>query len=316
MPARWLPSLTALRTFEAVGRLGVADAAAELNVTPAAISHQIRVLEAELGVTLFARSKKGLVLNKLGRSYLADVVGGFEAIFAGTRRLTNPARTERLVVDCLTSFANDVIVPRLGPLYRENPKLELELQTLQRTLGAPDFGRTAAHAAIRGGGVAGEWPGLIAEKLAHEVFFPVCAPSVMQGNDPLLTPSDLANRTLVVVTGAPEGWNEWLSAAGREGHDVAGVDVHHALRFDTIHSAMLAAIEGIGVGLGRGPLVDHAIAAGRLVAPFELRVVSTYAYWLIYPEASLHLPAFQVFREWLFDQLSQAAAVRPETAAA
>lgn len=308
MPTRWLPSLTALRTFEAVGRLGVADAAAELNVTPAAISHQIRVLEAELGVTLFARSKKGLVLNKLGRSYLGDVVVGFEAIYAGTRRLTNPARTDRLAVDSLTSFANDVIVPRLGRLYRDNPKLELELQTLGRTLGPIDFGRTGAHAAIRGGGVAGEWPGLIAEKLAHEVFFPVCSPALMQGPDALRTPSDLATRTLVVVTGAPEGWNEWLAAAGREGHDVAGVDVQHALRFDTIHSATLAAIEGVGVGLGRGPLVEHAIAQGRLVAPFDLKVVSTHAYWLIYPESSLQLPAFQVFREWLFEELR--AAVR------
>ena len=306
MPARWLPSLTALRTFEAVGRLGVAEAAAELNVTPAAISHQIRLLEADLGVTLFTRSKKGLVLNKLGRAYLADVGVGFEAISAGTRRLKNPARTERVVVDCLTSFANDVIVPRLGRLYRDNPKLELELQTLGRTLGPLDFGRTGAHAAIRGGGVAGEWPDLIAEKLGHEVFFPVCAPSILQGNAPLHTPSDLANRTLVVVTGAPEGWNEWLAAAEREGHDVTGVDVRHALRFDTIHSAMLAAIEGIGIGLGRGPLVDHAIAAGRLAAPFDLRVVSTYAYWLIYPESSLALPAFQTFREWLFEELAQA----------
>lgn len=306
MAGRWLPSLTALRTFEAVGRLGVADAAAELNVTSAAISHQIRVLEAELGVTLFARSKKGLVLNKLGRSYLADVVGGFEAIYAGTRRLTNPARTERLVVDCLTSFANDVIVPRLGRLYRENPKLELELQTLQRPLGPLDFGRTGAQAAIRGGGVAGEWPNLIAEKLAHEVFFPVCAPAMLKGPDALRTPGDLTNRTLVVVTGAPEGWNEWLSAAEREGHDVAGADLQHALRFDTIHSAMLATMEGVGVGLGRGPLVDHAIAAGRLAEPFELKVVSTHAYWLIYPPASQQLPAFQMFREWLLEELSQA----------
>jgi len=307
MAARWLPSLTALRTFEAVGRLGVAEAAGELNVTPAAISHQIRVLEADLGVILFARSKKGLVLNKAGRGYLADVAMGFEAIYAGTRRLRNPARTERVVVDSLTSFANDVIVPRLGRLYRDNPKLELELQTLGRTLGPLDFGRSGAHAAIRGGGVAGEWPDLIAEKLAHEVFFPVCAPATQQGNDPLLSPSDLATRTLLVVTGAPEGWNEWLGAADGEGHDVAGVDLQHALRFDTIHSAMLAAIEGIGVGLGRGPLVDHAIAAGRLAAPFDLKVVSTYAYWLVYPESSLQLPAFQVFREWLLEELAQAA---------
>jgi LysR family glycine cleavage system transcriptional activator len=305
---RSLPPLTALRAFEAVGRLGVAEAAAELNVTPAAISHQIRVLEAELGIVLFSRAKTGLILNKAGKAYLRDVAFGFDAIQEGTRRLTNPARTERLSIDSLTSFANDFIVPRLARLYRDNPKLELQLQTLARGFAPLDFGRTGAHAAIRGGGVAGEWPDMNAERLAHEVFYPVCAPSLLAGANPLRRPSDLANQTLLVVTGAPEGWNEWLSVAAERGEDVGAVSTQHALGFDTIHSAMLAAIEGIGVGLGRGPLVDHAIASGRLVAPFDIKVVSTHAYWLIYPDSTLAQPAFTVFRDWLFAELNAAGA--------
>jgi LysR family glycine cleavage system transcriptional activator len=303
MAGRWLPPLTALRTFEAVARLGVAGAAAELNVTPAAISHQIRVLEAELGTPLFTRSKKGLSLNLAGSRYLADVAAGFDTIFAGTRRLTNPERTDRLVIDSLTSFANDVIIPRLGRLYRRFPKFELQINTLSRPFVPLDFGRTSAHAAIRGGAVEGQWRDFIAEKLAHETFFPVCAPSLMHGPLAIRNPADLANHRLITVPTTPEGWPEWIAAAKAKGLDVEGIDLDQPIRFDTIHSASLAAMEGIGIDLGRGPLVDGAIAQGRLVEPFDLRVVSTHAYWLVYPESSRDLPAFQQFRQWLFDEL-------------
>lgn len=303
MAGRGLPPLTALRTFEAVARLGVAGAAAELNVTPAAISHQIRLLEAELGVPLFSRAKRGLSLNLAGSRYLADVAAGFDTIFAGTRRLTNPERTDRLVIDSLTSFANDVIIPRLGRLYRRHPKFELQLNTLSRPFIPLDFARNSAHAAIRGGAVEGQWRDFIAEKLAHEVFFPVCAPALMHGPLAIRGPEDLANHPLIAVSSTPEGWPEWLAAARARGMEVDGVDVDPPIRFDTIHSANLAAREGIGVDLGRGPLVDGDIASGRLVEPFDLRVVSTHAYWLVYPESSRDLPAFQAFRQWLFDEL-------------
>lgn len=298
-----LPPLTALRAFEAVARLGVAGASAELNVTPAAISHQIRALEGEIGLPLFARTKRGLELNKAGREYLHDVAAGLQLISDGTRRLMNPFRTQRLVVDSLTSFANSFIVPRLANFYRDHPDVELELKTLQPGFNRVDFERSGAHVAIRGGGVAGEWPGLRAERLAHEVYFPVCAPHLMSGTNAIRTPSDLGSRTLLVVTTTPEGWGEWLTAATAAGYDVGGVDLRNSLRFDTIHSAMIAAIYGIGVDLGRSPLVDQAISLGQLVAPFNLKVSSTLAYWMIYPEASLELAAFQHFRKWLLQEL-------------
>jgi LysR family glycine cleavage system transcriptional activator len=304
-----LPPLTALRAFEAVARLGVAGASAELNVTPAAISHQVRVLEADLGLTLFARTKRGLELNKAGREYLYAVAGGLKLISDGTRRLMNPYRTQRLVVDSLTSFANAFIVPRLVNFYREHPDVELEIRTLLPGYNRVDFERSGAHVAIRGGAAAGEWPHLKAERLAHEVYFPVCAPQLLSGGNAIVAPSDLANRTLLVVTTTPEGWNEWLAAATAEGHDVTGVDLRNSLRFDTIYSAMIAAISGVGIDLGRSPLVDHAIAQGSLVAPFDLKAMSTNAYWMLYPEGSLELPAFRSFRQWLFHELEAAGAV-------
>jgi LysR family glycine cleavage system transcriptional activator len=308
MSSRWLPPLTALKTFEAVGRVGMTRAAMELNVTSAAISHQIRVLEADLGVKLFSRTQKGLILNKSGREYLNEVAASFELLYGATRRIKNPFRAHRLVIECLTSFANDFLIPRLGAFYRANPDIELEFRTLQRPRAKVDLAHIGAHMAITGGNVAGEWPGLNAERLAHEVFFPVCAPSLLE-NAPLTCPADLARHTLLVVTGAPEGWSEWLAAARDAGEDVGGLTLGDALRFDTFHSASLAARQGIGVDLGRSPLVSTALARGELVEPFSIRVRSTAAYWLVFGDAVAEAPAFQRFRAWLMSELEVAGAV-------
>jgi LysR family glycine cleavage system transcriptional activator len=305
---RQLPALTALRAFEAVARLGVAGAAGELNVTSAAVSHQVRSLEADIGVPLFDRTKRGLELNSAGREYLHDVAAGLQLIAQATRKMTNPHRTQRLVVDSLTSFANAFMVPRLARLFRAHPDIELDIQTLAADHDHVNFERTGAHVAIRSSVDGGEWPTLKAERLAHEVCFPVCAPAMISGANPISTPADLADKTLLVVTTAPEGWADWLAAARAAGHDVSGVDLRNALRFDTPHSSMIAAINEVGLDLGRRPLVDDALDSGLLVAPFDLTVSSGHAYWMVYPEASLELPAFGNFRKWLLQEL-QAAAV-------
>jgi LysR family glycine cleavage system transcriptional activator len=308
MSTRWLPPLTALKTFEAVGRAGMAGAAVELNVTSAAINHQIRALEADLGVKLFSRTKKGLELNKSGREYLSEIAASFDMLYGATRRIKNPFRAHRLIIECLTSFANDFLIPRLGGFYRDFPDVELEFRTLHRPRTRVDLAHTGAHLAITGGNVAGNWPGLNAERLAHEVFFPVCAPSIQNGPNPLRKPSDLARHTLLMVSGAPEGWREWLAAAEEAGEEVGSLPFNNALRFDTFHSASLAAIQGIGVDLGRAPLVNRALARGDLVAPFDIRVRSTASYWLLYPDVVVDLPAFLLFRDWLMRELAEAEA--------
>jgi LysR family glycine cleavage system transcriptional activator len=306
MLTRWLPPLTALKTFETVGRAGMVGAASELNVTPAAINHQIRALEADLGVKLFTRTKKGLELNKSGREYLSGVAASFDLLYGATRRIKNPFRAQRLVIECLTSFANDFLIPRLGGFYRECPDVELEFRTLRRPRARIDLAHTGAHMAITGGNVAGEWPGLNAERLAYEVFFPVCAPTIQDGPKPLRRPADLAGHTLLMVSGAPEGWNEWLAAAREAGEEVDTVTFTNALRFDTFHSASLAAVQGIGIDLGRAPLVNRALAEGTLIEPFDIRVRSTASYWLLYPDVVEDLPAFLHFRDWLMRELSLA----------
>jgi|GEM_PF-31064 len=309
MSTRWLPPLTAMKTFEAVGRAGMAGAAMELNVTPAAINHQLRALEADLGVKLFSRTKTGLVLNNTGREYLSGIGASFDLLYDATRRVKGPLRGHRLVVECLISFANDFIIPRLSSFYRQYPDIELEFRTMRRARAKLDLARTGSHVAINGGNVAGQWPGLNAERLAYEVFFPVCSPTIQQGPDPLLRPSDLKRHTLLVVTGAPEGWREWIEAAQEAGEDLSNLPLANALRFDSFHSASLAAAHGLGVDLGRAPLVNHALQSGALVEPFDIRVRSTASYWLVYSDSVGDVPAFVAFREWLMTELGEVGAL-------
>ena len=300
----WLPPLTALRAFEAVGRYGVAGASRELNVTRAAILHQIRVLEAELGVVLFIRSNRGLTLSVKGQEYLTQVTSSFDALHESSRRLKNPDSGRLLVLDSVASFATDFIVPRLHRFYATNPGINLEIKALTKWYGPIEFERTGANVAIRGAGLAGEFPGLWAEKLAHEIHFPVCAPALLKGPQRIRTPADLARHRLLDATVAPSrAGATGCAAAADAGEDVSTVSLENARRFDLFNMSMTAAIHGVGVDLGRSPLVDHWMEQGLLVAPFDLAVTSKRSYWLICRETFADSPEFVAFRTWLLDEL-------------
>jgi LysR family glycine cleavage system transcriptional activator len=209
------------------------------------------------------------------------------------------------VLDSVTSFATDFIVPRLGQFYAAYPDLTLEIKTLTRWYGPIEFERTGANVAIRGAGLAGDFPGLRAEKLAHEIYFPVCAPSLLEGPNAIRTPADIAKHPILDASVAPEGWRDWLTAAAERGEDVAGISLENARRFDLFNMSMTAAVQGVGVDLGRSPLVDHWIEQGRLVAPFNLEVTSKRSYWLVCRDSFAHAPEFIAFREWLLDNLNR-----------
>ncbi|MBU1376784.1 MAG: LysR family transcriptional regulator [Alphaproteobacteria bacterium] len=299
-----LPPLTALRAFETVGRYGVAGAAKELKVTRAAILHQIRVLEAELGVVLFIRSNRGITLSLKGLEYLPQVTASFDALQESSRRLRHPEAGLHLVLDSVTGFATDFIVPRLHRFYEANPNITLEIKALHKWYGPVEFERTGANVAIRGGALAGEFAGLLAEKLAHSLYFPVCSPKLLEGPDAIRTPEDLAKHPILESTVAPEGWRSWLAAAAASGADVSGVSLERARRFDLFNMSMNAASHGVGVDLGRSPMVDHWLERGLLVAPFDLTVMSERAYWLICRDSFAEKPEFIAFRNWLMDELS------------
>ncbi|HEX7947482.1 MAG TPA: LysR substrate-binding domain-containing protein [Phenylobacterium sp.] len=301
----WLPPLTALRAFEAVGRFGVAGASRELNVTRAAILHQIRVLEAELGVVLFIRSNRGLTLSVKGQEYLLQVTASFDALHESSRRLKNPDSGKQLVLDSVVSFATDFIVPRLHRFYATNPDINLEIKALTKWYGPVEFERTGANVAVRGAGLDNEFPGLKAEKLAHEIHFPVCSPELLKGPKAIRKPADLIKHHLLDTTVAPEGWRDWIATARAAGVDLGSLSLEEARRFDMFNMSMTAAIHGVGVDLGRSPLVDHWMEQGLLAAPFDtdLAYTSKRSYWLVCRESFAETPEFMAFRNWLMDEL-------------
>ena len=301
---RRLPPLTALRTFEAFGRAGnVRDAAEELNVTPAAVSHQIRLLEEHLGVPLVHRSGRGMVLTPTGREFCVAAASAFDQLHDAARKAEARTAAQVVRVDSLPSFANCWLVPRLTAFYAQNPDVEVEVTTAGYLGHSSDLAQNSADMAIRVGVNANGWHGLVCEELVHEEMFPVCAPALLNGNNPLRAPADLAKHTLLIVSRRPEGWPEWLQAADAQGGGTSGIDPEHGRKFDTIQLATTAAVEGIGVVIGRTPLIDHYLETGLLVEPFKLRVTSKSAYWLVYQKNAVEAQQVRLFRGWLRDAL-------------
>ena len=292
---RWLPSLNGLRAFEAAARhQSFTRAAEELNVTQTAISHQIRTLEERLGLKLFDRRGRALRLTEAAEGYLPSVRSAFDQLHDATERLIGLDTETTLTVSTLTTFAAKWLVPRLGGFQDLHPEISVRIT---RSLLTADFDRDDVDVAIRYG--RGDWPGLRADHLIREDIFPVCSPELLEGPHPLARPDDLASHTLLHVSVFREDWRVWLTAA-----NVDGVDPSSGLRFDLAVTALQAAIDGLGVALGRTALVERDLATGRLVAPFDISLPIEAAYYVVTPEATADRPKIKAFREWLITTLA------------
>jgi LysR family glycine cleavage system transcriptional activator len=296
-----LPSLNGLRAFEAAARhLSFTKAAAELNVTQTAVSHQIRRLEGQLGLRLFTRRNRTLALTPAALDYLPSVRAAFEDLRGATERLLRPQRDGVLTVSALPTLAAKWLVPRLAAFQEAHPGIEVRISTATR---AVDFKREEIDVAIRYGG--GRWPGLRAVWLMAEEIFPVCSPALLAGERPLRRPADLAAHTLLHVNLYVDEWLLWLTAAG-----LPPSLAQRGLTFDLNLMALQAALDGLGVALGRSAFVEADLAAGRLVAPFDIVVPATSSFYVVAPEATADSPKIALFRNWLV-----AAASRPAAAA-
>ena len=303
MSAHWLPPLTALRAFEALGRLGnVKDAARELSVTVAAVHYQIRGLEQHLGTELCTRTRQGLILTKRGTEFLRVVSDAFDELSRSARQLQNQARSSRLIVECLSSFANSFLLPRLPRFKEAFPDIQLELQTRPVSAGRGSFEDLSADVAIRAS-CENVWPRLHAEKLLHLEMTPVCSPALLLGKRPLRTSEDLAGHRILMTANIQEGWTNWFRAAETMGSNVPNMDSMDTMRFDQIHMSMIAAVQNLGVDLGYRPLVNDAINRGLLVEPFDIRVTTKMAYWLVCPPENSATETVRKFSEWLRTEL-------------
>ncbi len=288
MPRR-LPSLNALRAFEAVARqLSLTKAAHELHVTPGALSHQIKLLEDQLGAKLFRRSARGLQFTDLGRDYLPVVREAFDRLTAGTESLFSPGPSGTLTVSVSPNFAAKWLVPRLARFSATHPEIDLRIAA---TVEHVDFVASDVDLAVRHGN--GQWAGLSVAKLIAEKIIPVASPRLAQGQSALRRPADLRKLTLLLAPG-PVDWRSWLDMA-----KVRSVDVRRGTRFDAMSMAIDAAIDGLGVALARTALAAHDLVAGRLIQPFGPAIDAPFAYYVVCPIPHARRPKVRAFCDWL-----------------
>jgi LysR family glycine cleavage system transcriptional activator len=290
-----LPPLGALRAFEAAARLmSFGKAADELNVTPAAVSHQIHTLEEVLGVKLFHRRNRSVALTASARVLLPGLAEAFGQIRASVGRLRAHNNSGTLTVTASPSFAAKWLVLRLHRFQEHAPDIDVRLSAtdavVDLTQGDFDLG-------IRYG--AGRYPGLEVELLLRNEVFPACSPHLLATGPPLRTPGDLRHHALIHDQAAERDpllptWSMWLKAAG-----VRGMPAAPGLTFSAGHLALDAAIAGRGVVLALSTIAAADLAAGRLIRLFSLALPDPFAYYIATAPGALDRPKVRLFRDWL-----------------
>lgn len=291
MPGR-LPPLTSLRAFEAAGRhLSFTKAAAELAVTQAAISHQVKALETHLGVALFTRLPRKLELTKEGSTLLPVVSACFNQISDSVAGLKQDTAGSVITVRLAPSFAAKWLSPRLEDFRRQHPDIDL---ALKHSNAPVDFAREDIDLAVTYG--KGDWPGVAADPVLILDFFPVCCPAFMEGDHPLTRPDSLRYYALLHDADY-RNWTDWLELAGLD-----DIDPKRGTVVDDTNVLIQAAIDGLGIALGSTSFVKDHLDAGRLVKPFDPVLYSDFAYHVVCPKEHLERSEVRAFKEWLLTQ--------------
>ena len=303
-----IPHMQALRAFEAAARLqSLTRAAAELHVTHGAISHQIKTLEADLGVDLMARAGRGVRVTEVGERFALRVREALERIADAVRETASNADARRIRVTVVPSFAARWLLPRIGRFVAANPDLDLDVRAATAIV---DFEREDLDFGIRHG--LGEWPGVTAEHLFDETYFPVCSPRIAHGRLPA-RPADLKRH--VLLRGEGEPWVPWFRAAGLDWPEPS-----RGPMFSDSSHVVQAAAEGQGIALARESLLGNDLRTGALVRLFDVSVRSPRRFFLVYPPRLAGTAKLALFRTWLTreiaaDETLNAPAARPRVAA-
>jgi LysR family glycine cleavage system transcriptional activator len=286
---RRIPSTATLLAFEAAARrLSFQAAAEELNVTPGAVSRQIQALEEQTGAALFTRHHRRVALTPQGRRYLTDIRLPLEKLAEATTALQGETRGQAISICAYPSFAIRWFIPRWGRFHDDHPHIDLRLTT---TLEPADFETGQYHMSLQILGEGETRPGLTAEKLLEVDTFPVCRPELAREIDGI---ADLRRHTLLHGAPRPEDWTRWLSHAGHP--KLKGA---RNLRFESVNLALQAAIEGLGVAMAWGAMVEDDLAAGRLVRLFDVTRRSGRPLHMVYPETRAADPQLAAVRDWL-----------------
>lgn len=294
MIKRKLPPLNALRAFESAARhLSVKLAAEELCVTPGAVSQMLRNLEDHLGVKLFERVNRGILLTQAGRDYLPPIRNAFRQISEASKRVAVTADTGILTLSVTPFFASAWLVPRLKSFQEAHPEIDLQILTSGMLV---DFSRDSVDLAVRHG--VGRYPGLRSYRIVSVEMVPVAAPSLVGCLGIPELPDELT-RWPQVHDADRKGWNLWFQAQGIE-----EVEIPRGPSFDDSGLLLSAVIAGQGVGLLPAAMVALDVNEGRLVKLTKPTHMETFAYYLVYPEAKHGNLKISALRDWILDAAS------------
>ena len=320
-----LPPLNALRVFEAAARhLSFKEAASELSITQAAVSHQIKSLEDYLGVQLFKRAGRGVQLTEAARACLPKLREGFDSLAAAVEMIHVRADETDLQITAPPVFTARWLMPRLADFARREPKIDVRVVASSKMVdaGALDSAALVGNLDLRNdtsdveihlGG--GDYPGYRADRLFGVSTVCVASPQLVKGTPPIRKPADLAHHTLLHddamdLVAHGHAWVKWLELAG-----VADkVDGTRGPHFSSNILSLEAASQQLGIALALRPLVDDDLASGRLCAPFEIELKPQSAYYLVCPEVIAERPAVVAFRRWLLQQAQEKKTRRTATA--
>ncbi len=290
---RRLPPLNALRAFEAGARhLSFTKAAEELFVTQAAISHQVKLLEQDLGVALFRRMTRKLALTAEGRMLFGPVGEALDSLAEAAEALRAGVGGGTLTLSLTPTFGVQWLAQRLGRFWSAHPEIDLRLQ---HSIDLVDFARDEVDAAVRWGG--GAWPGVAAVYLMRAGRTPVCSPALCAGPHALKVPDDLRHHTLLHDRDHIE-WAQWLALAG-----VREVEARRGPVIDDPSALHQAVLNGQGVVLAEENLIRTELAAGRLCKPFDVDLNADNAYYLVAPPKAFERPNVQAFRDFVLAEL-------------
>ncbi|GIL02767.1 MAG: LysR family transcriptional regulator [Alphaproteobacteria bacterium] len=297
-----LPPLNALRAFEAIARhLSFAKAAEELHVTPAALSHQIRALERQLGVTLFHRRTRAIDLTEAGRLIYPGLHAGFESLRDAIARLDRARDDRFLVISATPGLTAKWLVPRLWRFLSAHPEIDARVAS---SMSYANFLNDGVDVAIRLS--KGIHPGFHVELLFRDSVVPLCSPRLVEAG--LRRIEDLARFPLIhydVPLSAPKAplWEEWLRLARAD-----GIDATRGLRVNAADHALDAAVAGAGVALTHKLIASDDVHTGRLVQPFGPELPIDLAYHFVCPKGHETRPKMRAFRDWLFAEMAETRA--------
>ena len=294
---RRLPPLKSIQAFEAAARLGsFMRAGEEMHITPSAVSHRIRELERELGLQLFHRIHRSIVITDAGKRYAEEISDAFGRMEAATLAASRGGKSDLLTVHVVPSFAAQWLMPRMARFSAMNPDIDVRLNASAERIdladGAVDFD-------IRYGHVLNE-AGVVVEKLPKETIVALCSPKLTAGRTGVHKPRDLSHHMLIHSEVNLYRWRDW-----QRDHPSVELNLQRGPRFDRTFMAINAAIDGLGVCLESLMLAQRELDSGWLVLPFGKEGPQIHCHSLIYLASRARLPKMKLFREWLFEALAQ-----------